>query len=209
MPAAAADLAAVARTTRDVYERNAARFDAERSRRLHERVWLDRFLALVPEEGRVLDLGCGTGDPIAAHLARCGRRVTGVDFSHAMLAIAAERFPDGDWRWGDMRALDLAERFDGVLGWDGFFHLMPDEQRSTLPRIASHLVPGGALLLTVGPDAGEALGRVGEDPVYHSSLSREEYGAVLAAHGVDVLRFVAEDPECDRRSLLLARKRAV
>lgn len=45
------------------YERQAGYFDATRSQALIERGWLERFAALLPARGRVLDLGCGTGRP--------------------------------------------------------------------------------------------------------------------------------------------------
>lgn len=198
------DLRTVATNTRAVYERHAARFDAERPKRLHEKAWLDRFAALLPSGGRILDLGCGAGDPIAAYFGAAGFAVTGVDFAEAMLEIARARYAGGDWRHGDMRTLELPERFDGIIGWDSFFHLTPDEQRETLRRIALHLAPGGALLLTVGPVAGEVVGHVGGDEVYHSSLDPEEYTAILAGHGIAIVRFVPEDPTCDLHTLLLA-----
>jgi ubiquinone/menaquinone biosynthesis C-methylase UbiE len=73
---------------------------------LFERGWLERFLALAPE-GAVLDVGCGTGEPISAYLATARRRVTGVDFSEAMLAIARARLPSQEWIAADMRGLAL------------------------------------------------------------------------------------------------------
>jgi SAM-dependent methyltransferase len=200
------DLRGLAATTQDVYERRAARFDAERSKRLHERAWLDRFLALVAPGGLVLDLGCGAGDPVAAYMASQGYRVVGVDASRAMLAIASQRYPDGDWRFGDMRTLDLPERFDGIIGWNSFFHLTAEEQRAVLPLLAAHLADDGALMLTVGHEAGEVEGRVGGDRVYHASLDPEEYRQRLAELGIPVVTFVAEDPECDHQTVLLARK---
>lgn len=202
-PASMQDLAA---RTGAIYERNAARFDADRSKRLHERAWLDRFLDLVRPGGPVLDLGCGAGDPIAAHVAGTGRPVTGLDIAEAMLALARSRCPDGDWRHGDMRALALPERFAGILAWNSFFHLTEAEQRATLPRITDHLEPGGALMLTVGPSEGMAIGRVGDEEVFHASLSPQEYRAILAAHGVEVVAFVPEDPACAGQTVLLARK---
>lgn len=201
------DLRALAAATRDVYERNAARFAAERSKSLQERAWLDRFLALLPDGGTILDLGCGSGEPIAEYFLRRGYPVTGADFSHAMLGLARQRRPNGNWHQTDMRELDLPERFDGIIAWDSFFHLRPDEQRATLPRIARHLAPGGALLLTVGPVAGEVVGKVGADRVYHASLSPEEYGDILDDLGVDVVDFDPEDPDCSGHTVLLARCR--
>ena len=199
------DLTALAATTRDVYERNAARFDAERPKRLHERTWLDRFRELVPAGGTILDLGCGAGDPIARYFTDQGHAVTGVDFSRPMLEIARSRYPDGDWRYADMRTLDLPDRFHGIIGWNSFFHLTADEQRTTIPRLAAHLEPGGAVMLTVGPRHGEVDGRVGDDRVYHASLAPSEYASRFAGHGIEFVRFTAEDPDCDLQSVLLAR----
>ena len=198
------DMEALAAATQNVYERNARRFDAERSKNLVERVWLDRFLAQVGGSGRILDLGCGAGDPIAAYMSGRGLHVTGVDASTEMLKIARERFPDGDWRHMDMRALDLGETFDGIIGWDSFFHLRQDEQRAVLPRLAQHLTPGGVLMLTVGPTAGEISGHVGDDLVYHSSLAPQEYEGILANLGIDIVRFTNEDPDCGHRTVLFA-----
>lgn len=53
-------------TLQELYDRQAARYDAERDQSLFERAWLDRVLADVPQEGAVLDLGCGAGRPIGA-----------------------------------------------------------------------------------------------------------------------------------------------
>ena len=102
-------------TIRDVYEEQAAVYDAQRSRALFEARWLARFAAGLPAGARVLDLGCGAGEPIAAWFKAEGFAVTGVDFAPAMLRIARSRWPEGDWRQADMRALDLGERFDGIV----------------------------------------------------------------------------------------------
>jgi len=189
---------------RAVYEANAERWDAERSRHLFEGAWLDRFLAHLPKGGAVLDLGCGSGEPIACHLIAQGCAVTGVDFSPAMLALARQRFPNATWIEADMRSLDLGIRFAGIIAWDSFFHLDRDEQRELIPRLVRHLLPGGALLVTVGPEDGEAIGRVGDGAVFHASLSPAEYAERLDAVGLRIERFVANDPDCGGHSVMLA-----
>lgn len=130
-----------------------------------------------------------------------------MDFATAMLDIARARWPKDDWRVGDMRKLNLGdERFDGLIAWDSFFHLTQAEQRACLPRFACHLNVGGSLLLTVGPKDGETDGTVGRKPVYHASLSPAEYAAILQEQGLRLTGFLAEDPECNRHSVLMARK---
>ena len=144
----------------------------------------------------MLDLGCGAGEPIAGWLIEKGYTVIGVDFALSMLELARNRWPNGDWRHCDMRALDFPERFDGIVAWDSFFHLTPDEQISCLPLISRHLRPGGTLMLTVGPHAGETTGTVGGSRVYHASLSLATYTELLAEGGLELRTFSADDPAC-------------
>jgi SAM-dependent methyltransferase len=200
-------LRALSARTRAVYERKGLQFDAERSRGLLERKWLERVAAHLPPGGSVLDAGCGGGEPIARYFLERGYTLTGVDFSRPLLALARERFPAAEWLLDDLRTLALPRRFDAVVGWHSFFHLTPGEQRATLPRLGDHLTPGGLLLLTVGPEAGEVAGRVGGDAVYHASLSQAAYRAVLDHASMDMVELVVDDPDCDYATVLLARKR--
>lgn len=192
--------------TRDIYNRQAASYDKSRSRSLFEARWLGRFAAATAAQGHVLDLGCGAGEPIARWLIAEGFTVTGVDFATAMLDIARSRWPDGDWREVDMRALDLPETFDAIISWNAFFHLTADQQQACIPRLAAHLKPGGTLLLTVGHSHGEVTGHVGGEAVYHASLSPAEYASALEQAGLILTGFMAEDAETNGHSILMARK---
>ena len=191
---------------RAVYDAHARAYDAQRSRALHEARWLQRFASQVPAGGHLLDLGCGSGRPIAGWLIGEGFRLTGADFSEPMLALARARWPRGDWRLSDMRTLDFPERFDGIIGWNSFFHLTPEEQRACLPRLARHLVPGGVLMVTVGPEDGTTAGCVDTAVVYHASLAVSEYARILEGCGMRLTAFLAEDPDCEKHSILMARR---
>ena len=191
-----------------LYEDHAARWDRERGRDLFEQPWLDRFLALLPAGGSVLDVGCGMGEPIAAYLVRRGARVTGVDSSPSLVALATARFPGHDWRTGDMRELDLGRRFDGLVAWHSMFHLAPAEQPAMFARFAAHLEPGGALMFTSGDEHGEAIGEWQGEPLYHGSLDPAEYRQLLDRNGFDLVEHRLSDPECGHATVWLARLRA-
>ena len=51
----------------DLYERHADAWVHARLMEgtLYEKSWLDRFCALLPDAGKILDCGCGAGEPIA------------------------------------------------------------------------------------------------------------------------------------------------
>lgn len=189
-----------------LYRRHAALFDGARSRALFERGWLDRFAALLPRGGRVLDVGCGMGEPLARHLAGLSLAITGLDASPELLALARARLPDQAWIEGDMRALDLRRGFDGVMAWDSLFHLDAAAQRATLPRLCAHAMR--ALMFTSGPRAGVAIGRFGGEALFHASLDPEEYRTLLARAGFRVVAHRAEDPGCGHHTVWLAVRQA-
>src|SRR6478736_6442840 len=80
-----------------LYERHAATYDGLRGKALFERPWLDRFRALLKPGGSILDIGCGSGEPIARHLIAEGHAITGVDSAPAMIALCEARFPAHRW----------------------------------------------------------------------------------------------------------------
>lgn len=199
--------AEIAANTKNVYVNNAARYDKERVKTLIEREWLKRFEKLLPKKARILDVGCGAGEPIARYFIDSGHAITGVDYAMPMLNLAQARFPEGAWILADMRKLHLKIQYDGIIGWHSFFHLNPREQRRGLAILSRHLKPGGVLMITVGPEAREVVGRVGGEEVYHASLSPIEYRMILDGLNIEIADFVLEDPDCDHATVILARKR--
>ncbi len=190
----------------NLYDRHASTWDAQRSAHLVEHAWIDRFTALLPTGSTVLDIGCGTGQPIARHLTEQGYDVTGIDGAPAMIALARERVPKGSWQVADMRTLDLGRRFDGLVAWDSFFHLSRDDQRGMFRIFELHAQPRAALMFTSGPYDGEVVGSFASEPLYHASLAPDDYRACLSAIGFEVVAHVAEDPQCGGHTVWLARR---
>ncbi|NTT84849.1 class I SAM-dependent methyltransferase [Tabrizicola fusiformis] len=191
---------------RATYDRSAADWHATRAGTYPERPWIALVAGQLHPGARVLDLGCGSGHPVAADLLARGFAVTGLDFSEAMLAIARATLPAGDWIAGDMRDLPVDGPFEAVIAWDSFFHLTGEEQRALIPRIAACLSPGGWFLFTAGPAEGEVWGAVSGGPVWHASLSPAGYATALQEAGLHLRRFIAEDPATAGRTVVLARR---
>jgi len=188
----------------DLYERHAYDYVADRrSVDWNENAWLDRFSALLSEGASILDIGCGSGEPIARYLIDQGFAVHGVDSSATMIAICRGRFPQRSWRVADMRALALEHTFDGLLAWDSFFHLAHDDQRRMFPIFKRHASPGAALMFTSGGAHGEAIGSYHGEPLYHASLAPEEYRTLLESTGFRVVAHL-EDPNCGGHTIWLA-----
>src|SRR5262245_15935462 len=61
------------------------------------------LLSLLPPAARVLDIGSGTGRPVAHALAGAGCRVTGLDVSRVMISLAREQVPDAEFVHTDVR----------------------------------------------------------------------------------------------------------
>ena len=189
------------------YERFANEWDRDRSKPgqgLMERRYLDDLASRLSPGARILDLGCGTGEPLARDLTDGGFNVTGVDAAPAMIAICKDRYPEGTWIEADMRSLALDRRYDAVIAWDSFFHLDQDDQRAMFPIFQDHIAPGGLLLFTSGPEVGAALGRMYGEELFHASLAPDEYRQLLACFGFRVLLYRPEDPDCGKHTIWLS-----
>jgi cyclopropane fatty-acyl-phospholipid synthase-like methyltransferase len=189
----------------DLYERHALDYVADRqSVRWSESAWLDRFSALLSPGASILDIGCGSGEPIARYLIDQGFALDGVDASPTLIGICRGRFPRRSWHVADMRALALENKYDGILAWDSFFHLAHDNQRRMFPIFKRHASPGAALMFTSGGSHGEAMGSYHGEPLYHASLAPDEYRRLLKSTGFRVVAHLAEDPNCGGHTVWLA-----
>ena len=190
-----------------VYQRHGLLWASLRDQCLTEGSWLERFCSLFPTGASVLDIGCGSGLPIARELVLRGFDVTAVDATPAMIELFRRNLPATQVHLADMRQLSLGQRFDGLIAWDSFFHLSPEDQRPMFARFQAHAAPGAALMFTSGDEEGNAMGELGGDPLYHGSLNSDEYRTLLNASGFDVLEHVVQDPSCGRRTIWLAQQR--
>ncbi|MEV0795412.1 class I SAM-dependent methyltransferase [Kribbella sp. NPDC050459] len=110
--------------------------------------------AVARHGGRVLELGCGTGDKLIP-IASDGHQCVGLDFSPDMLAEARRKASDRgavvEWVQGDMRSFDLGRTFDFVfITANSLLHLQEAEDLTSCFRsVRRHLAPGARFVFDV------------------------------------------------------------
>jgi predicted TPR repeat methyltransferase len=189
-----------------IYERFAVEWDTDRNKAgWNDKHWHDRFVQWLAAGSTVLDLGCGSGLPVARNLARHGLRVTGVDASPTMISLCRARMPEQEWIVSDMRTIALNRRFDGILAWDSFFFLRPDDQRRMFEVFAMHAAMPCVLMFNAGPAYGEVMGEYRGEPLYHASPDPAEFQTLLDRSGFEIVEHRAEDTRTGGRIAWIAR----
>ncbi len=139
-----------------------------------------------PVPQRILELACGTGR-VALTLAADGHRVTGIDISDQMLAVAREEaarsgIPEDQLALHncDMRALALDTTFDVVLlPLNGVGHLHTDEDLHRLfTSVGQHLAGQGVFALHLFR-FGSGLAPAGDFLTSRGTFSSHRYGQTV------------------------------
>lgn len=148
----------------------------------------------LPPAAEIVDVGCGSGVPIAQTLVDAGHSVAGIDASPTLLAAFRRRFPDAPAACEaaqDSRFFD--RQFDGAVAVGLLFLLSPDDQRRTLARIAAALRPGGRLLFSAPRQICSwddlLTGRRSR------SLGEQAYAALLADAGLHLVECLTDEGE--------------
>jgi cyclopropane fatty-acyl-phospholipid synthase-like methyltransferase len=171
--------------------------------------YLERFAAMLPPGGRVLDIGCGAGLPAARYLVEHGFGVTGIDISPRMVELARKNVPAGVFEVRDLLSLQHAEyAVAGIVALYSVFHVSRDEHESLFRVLRSYLREGGALLVTMGADEWEGT----ETDFHGTQMFWSHFGSGQNRELVETAGFRIEADEIDtsggeRHQVLLGRAR--
>lgn len=137
----------------------------------------------LPAGGSILDIGCGSGAPVAAALIGDGFAVSGVDASPTLVAAFRRRFADMEVACEPAeRSGFFGQRFDGAVAIGLIFLLPAASQRALIGRVADALKPCGRLLFTAPRQACGWTDMLTGRPSL--SLGAEEYGPLIAGAGM-------------------------
>ena len=82
---------------------------------------LEKYLRyLIPPDSSVIEIGCGTGDLLAALNPKRG---LGIDISPKMIEVARKKFPHLEFETGDFEDLQIEEKFDYVVSVETIGHV--------------------------------------------------------------------------------------
>jgi 2-polyprenyl-3-methyl-5-hydroxy-6-metoxy-1,4-benzoquinol methylase len=133
----------------------------------------------------VLDLGCGSGDPVARELSRLGFAVAGIDASPSLIAAFHRQLPDAPWACEAVEASTFfGRRFDAILAVGLMFLLSHETQQTVIGKVGDALETGGRFLFTAPREACEWMDALtGRRSV---SLGARRYESLLLEAGLAV-----------------------
>jgi len=108
---------------------------------------LKKFLAFLPTQAEVLDIGCGGGQD-SKFLADNGCSVLGIDVSKEMIKLAKKFAPKMNFKIADIMKMSSSNKYDGIWCCRVFHHISMNEQDKFLDKIKSLLKKDGVLFLT-------------------------------------------------------------
>ncbi|TSC91508.1 MAG: type 12 methyltransferase [Parcubacteria group bacterium Licking1014_17] len=105
---------------------------------------LESFVSfLVPQNKRVLEVGCGTGDLLAKLRPSHG---VGIDISSRMVEIARRKYPDGNLAFRVKNVSELSEKFDYIVVSDTIGYL--DDVEDFFRQLRKLIEPNVRVVIT-------------------------------------------------------------
>jgi cyclopropane fatty-acyl-phospholipid synthase-like methyltransferase len=152
-------------------------------------------LGRLPAGSRVVDLGCGPGEPATRMLAE-QHTVVGVDVSRGQLDLARQAAPTATLVQADITDLALqAESVDAVVSFYALGHLPAAAHAPLFAAVSSWLRPGGLLLTSAPLLAGESTDPAWLGvPMFFGGIGEVATLAAVAAAGL-VMEEAARVPE--------------
>jgi cyclopropane fatty-acyl-phospholipid synthase-like methyltransferase len=167
------------------------------------------FASKVKPGGKILDIGCGTGFPIAKYLSEKGFEVTGIDISEKLLQKAIDRnLPNTTLYLCDFFDFEPKDKYDGIIAFDSFFHFPKEKQKLIYGRVSDWMNNDAYLLFTHVNKDGEGKGEMFDEMFYYSSLNKDEVLLLLSDKGFEVvwLKEMYTEKDMDRDLVILASK---
>ena len=156
---------------------------------------LNRFISLIPSEGKILDLGCGGGRDVQ-YFADFKLEAIGIDASIKLIDEAKKRV-NGNFEVMDMRNLTFKdEEFNGVWAQDAISYVTKEDVINVLKHISRILKKEGVFFISVRKGSDEILilhEKLGKNEVMVGFYEINELEALLREAGFEIMNTYIQD----------------
>lgn len=151
--------------------------------------YFDELFRYFPDAGKLLDLGCGGGQPLTAYFADKGYEVVGVDISPKMIEIAKKQIPQGKFFVSDMTECQFREEeFDAIVSAFAIIHVPQEKQLLLFKKIFKWLKKDGtAYLVLANQDVKEWLEDFYGVKMYWSHFGKQKYKEIIGKVGFKMI----------------------
>ena len=177
----------------EIYDGFAERYEENRVLFDMTEVFDSFYRRLAVQKGRLLDLGCGAGEPFARLFIDRGWAVTGVDFSERMLELASKYVPEMEVIHADMREIEFRpNQFDAITAIYSLFHVSSNDHAALFDKLYRWLCPKGKALFTyatkeyTGSDEFDGYMEFMSQELYYSHKSPEKLYDILEKAGFNI-----------------------
>lgn len=163
------------------------------------------FASKLKSRSKILDIGCGTGNPVTKYLSEKDFVITGIDIAEEMIKKAKElNLKNTTLLVTDFFDYNPIEKFDGVVAFDSFFHFGKDQQKDIYKKVSSMLTKSGYLLFTHGKKDNEIIDKMFNEEFYYSSLAINDVKQLLKESDFDIIELIEDYKENnDIRELII------
>jgi SAM-dependent methyltransferase len=163
------------------YEEGAQKYRDSKDERIIQSEIFEKWFSLI-REGPVLDLGCGSGYPVAERFIRGNKKYLGVDLAEVQIELAKTQYPSLRNNFKVAEMLETCQNagsacYGGIICLHSLFHLPREVHVVLLSELRRILQVSAPLLISVPEKGGEGSEKnwLGTKDMWWSSFSYDWY----------------------------------
>mgnify|MGYP001550855312 CR=1 FL=1 len=146
---------------------------------------IQQFAELFQNGDEILDVGCGPGKN-AQILSNNGLAITGLDSSSAMIELAKENCPKGNFILSEAQSLRMDKKFKGICLSFIIVHLSDTDAEKLLQSVSEHIEKEGYVYLSfmTGKEAGFEITSFSSNKIFFNYYEPDYIISVMEQKGL-------------------------